>query len=230
MLRVILADAQLELVPPEAAGHPSVRKQANLIGKAPGRLLLDANQHQGAMKGLPEAARRGRPDIVQYSLLALMESPAHKARDVEVCIHTLHGQWIRIKPETRLPRGEARFHGVFAKVLTEGATQDKDPLVWSEGKATPAEVLSGFAKGPVVRLDPEGRAATFDELPGMAHDGELTVVVGGFAHGTFSQAWQEAVPDPVSLWSEPLCAWAVLAECAAAWRTARSRSGSTPPA
>ncbi len=230
MLRVILADAEVELVPGDIAGHPSVRNQAKLLGKQPTRLLLDANAHRAALHQLPDGERRGRPDILQYSLLTLLESPLNKVGGLEVGIHARDGQFIRIKPETRLPRGEARFQGVFARVLAEGKSQDKNPLVWSEGTLTPTDVLAKFATGKVLRLDPAGPAMRFEDLPAQA-DGDLTIIVGGFAHGTFTQAWQDAAPDCVSLWPELLTAWAVLGECVAHWRAQKAPSlpDSTPP-
>ncbi len=231
VLRVILADAEVELVPSDIAGHPSVRNQAKLLGKQPTRLLLDANAHRAALHQLPEGERRGRADILQYCLLTLLESPLNKLGGLEVGIHTRDGQWIRIKPETRLPRGEARFQGVIARVLAEGKSQDKDPLVWSEGVQTPDAVLKKFASGKVLRLDPAGPAIALEDVPAQA-EGDLTLIVGGFAHGTFTEAWQAAAPDSVSLWPDLLTAWAVLGECVAHWRAQKvpSPSGSTPPA
>ncbi len=230
VLRVILADAEVELVPGDIAGHPSIRNQAKLLGKQATRLLLDANAHRAALHQLPEGERRGRPDILQYCLLTLLESPLNKQGGLEVGIHVRDGQFIRIKPETRLPRGEARFHGVFARVLAEGKSQDNDPLVWSEGVRTPQQVLSSFATGKVLRLDPEGPAIQPEALPAQS-DEDLTIIVGGFAHGTFTEEWQAAAPECVSLWPELLTAWAVLGECVAHWRAqkAPSPSGSTPP-
>ena len=217
VLRVLLAGAELELVPPEIAGHPSVR--LNLpVGRKPSEVLLDQNLHATASRPLPDGERRGRPDIVHYTLLALLESPACKAGQVEVAVHTSANELIRIRPDTRLPRGEARMHGLLAKVLRDGRSQDKDPLLWVEGVGKPEKVLAAFGKGPVVRLDEHGAAMAPADLVRRAKGGDLTVVLGAFPSGDFHADWKAAAPDAVSIWGAPLNAWAVAAEVAAAWR------------
>jgi rRNA small subunit pseudouridine methyltransferase Nep1 len=220
MLRVLLVGAELELVPPEIAGHPSVRMNLP-AGRKPSDVLLDQNLHATASRQLPDGERRGRPDIVHYTLLTLLESPACKAGQLEVALHTSANELIRIKPDTRLPRGEPRMHGLLAKVLRDGRSQDKDPLVWVEGVGKPAKVLEGFAKGPVVRLDEGGTALTPADLVKRANkSGDLTIVLGAFPSGDFHKDWKDAVPDAVSIWKDPLNAWAVAGEVVAAWRAA----------
>jgi rRNA small subunit pseudouridine methyltransferase Nep1 len=217
-LRVLIAGAEVELVPVEIAGHPSVRKAADLQGRRPSEILLDQNVHGTAMPRLDDGKRRGRPDIVHYTLLTLLESPLAKQGRVEVAIHTRHGLLVRVRKDTRLPRGEARFQGLLGKVLREGASHDKDPLLWVEEECTPAEALAAFAKGPVLRLDEGGPLLAPAELVSQARGDELTVVLGGFPSGAFDAAWVEAAPEAASIWPEALNAWAVAAELAAAYR------------
>ncbi len=219
MLRFVLAGAELELVPPEIAGHPSVRMNLP-AGRKPSEVLLDQNLHATASRPLPDGERRGRPDIVHYTLLTLLESPACKAGQLEVCLHTSANELIRIRPDTRLPRGEARMHGLLAKVLRDGRSQDKDPLVWVEGVGKPEKVLAAFAKGPVLRLDEGGAAMTPAEVVGRAKGGDLTLVLGAFPSGDFHADWKAAAPEAVSIWKDPLNAWAVAGELTAAWRAA----------
>lgn len=218
VLRIILADAEVELAPAEIAGHPAVRKDAQSQGKRPGEILLDQNQHGPAMARLEDGKRRGRPDIVHYTLLTLLESPLAKEGRLEVAIHTRDSLLIHVRPDTRLPRGEARFQGLLGKVLREGRSHDKDPLLWVDGECTPRHVVKTFAKGPVVRLDETGGPIHPMELAAMAKDGDLTLVLGVFPSGQFSAGWLEAAPQAASVWPEPLNAWAVAAESAAAFR------------
>ncbi len=216
-VHVILADAELEMVPEEIAGHPAVRKHGQTMGKRPGQLLLDANHHWQASKSLPDGERRGRPDITQMSLMALMESPLNKEGKLEVSIHTRHGEWIHIRPDTRLPRGEQRFQGLMARVLTTGQSQDKDPLIWMERKT--ANRIVKDLDGPILRLAEGGDVQDIDAVAKEVGS-DVTVVIGAFPSGDFSAGWKQAVPETVSIWPEPLVAWAVAAECAAAWRRA----------
>jgi rRNA small subunit pseudouridine methyltransferase Nep1 len=217
VLRVILAGAELELVPVEIAGHPSVRMNL-AAGRKPSEAILDQNLHATASRPLPDGERRGRPDILHYSLLVLLESPVAKAGQLEVAVHTRHNELIRIRSDTRLPRGEARMHGILSKVLRDGRSQDKDPLIRVEGVMKPDKVLAAFAKGPVLRLDEGGAALSPADVVAKAKGGDLTLVVGAFPSGDFHRDWKDAVPDAVSIWKDPLNAWAVAAELTAAWR------------
>lgn len=220
MLRILLAEAELELAPPEVAGHPAVRKHAQSLGKKPTQTLLDQNVHRAAILQLPDGERRGRPDIVQYSLLTLLESPLCKAGGLEAAVHARNGELLRIRPDTRLPRGESRFQGLVSKVLAEGRSQDKDPLVWVEGRMEPAQALAAFARGPVLRLDEHGTTGSPEDVVQRAVGGDLTLVLGAYPSGGWSPAWRAAVPEAVSVWPEPLNAWAVAAEVASAFRRA----------
>lgn len=217
MLKVLLVGAELELVPPEIAGHPSVRMNLQ-AGRKPSDVLLDQNLHATASRQLPGGERRGRPDIIHYALLTLLESPVAKAGQLEVAVHTRDNELIRIRTDTRLPRGEPRMHGLLAKVLRDGRSQDKDPLIWVEATMTPAKVLESFAKGPVLRLDEGGAAMVPADVAAKATGGDLTLVLGAFPSGDFAPAWKEAAPEAVSIWKEPLNAWAVAGELVAAWR------------
>jgi rRNA small subunit pseudouridine methyltransferase Nep1 len=226
VLRFILAGAELELAPPEIAGHPAIRATARDQERKPGEVLLDQNMHGAATSRLADGRRRGRPDIVHYTLLVLLESPLCKAGRMEIAIHTRHGELIRIRPDTRLPRGEARFQGLVGKVLREGASNDKEPLLWSEGPKEPHEVIDAFARGPILRLDETGTVTSPSDIVARARDGELTLVLGAFPSGDFPDGWKKAAPEGVSIWKEPLNAWAVAAELSAAYR---ARWDSAPP-
>jgi rRNA small subunit pseudouridine methyltransferase Nep1 len=196
-----------------------VRASAKAQDRRPGQVLLDQNLHGAAIAKLEDGARRGRPDIVHYTLLTLLESPLNKAGGLEVAVHTRHRLLVRVRSDTRLPRGEARFQGLMGKVLREGRSQDKKPLVWVEDELSPAQVLHRFAKGPVLRLDEGGAMVSPLELAGRADDkGELTLVLGAYPAGSFSAEWLAAVPEAVSIWKEPLNAWAVAAEVLAGYR------------
>lgn len=217
MLHVVLAGAEVELAPEEISGHPAVRATAKDQNRKGSEILLDQNLHWAAIKQLPDGERRGRPDILHYCLLVLLESPLNKEGKLKVLVHTRHGELIHIRPDTRLPRGEARFQGLVSKILREGASQDKQPLMWSDGVVKPSEVLE-FCKGPIVRLDEGGAQATPAEVVQRARGSDLTLVLGAFPAGDFPPAWKAAAPEAVSIFPQALNAWAVAAEVVAAAR------------
>lgn len=221
MLYVVLAGAEAELAPEAIAGHPAIRATAKQLERRGSEVLLDQNVHAPAIRQLPEGERRGRPDILHYTLMVLLESPLNKLGGLRVLVHTRHGELVHIRPDTRLPRGEARFQGLLSKVLRDGASQDKEPLLWSDGVVSPAEVLAQ-CKGPVVRLDEGGVAVAPLDLARRAQDGDLTVVLGAFPSGDFATGWKAAAPEAVSIFPQALNAWAVAGEVVAAVRAASS--------
>lgn len=218
-LHVLLADAELELIPKEIQDHSAVLSHAKRVERPTGSLLLDQNVHKPAMKDLDDAPRRGRPDIAHHCLLHLLEHPLSKTGNLTVGLHTRHGDLLRFHQETRLPRGEVRFQGVMAKVLREKPDQQASKLVWHEGRLNPQQALQAFGEGPVVRLDEGGTKMSPLQVVDQAIDGNLTVVLGAFSKGDWSDAWQKAAPVTVSIWPEALNAWVVGAEITAAWRS-----------
>lgn len=218
-LRVLLAEAELELIPKEIQDHSAVLSHASRVERPTGSLLLDQNVHKPAMKELHDAPRRGRPDIAHHCLLHLLEHPLSKTENLQVAVHTRHGDLLRFHHETRLPRGEVRFHGVMAKVLREKPDQKASKLVWHDGRVNPQQALQQFAQGPIIRLDEDGQRLSPLQLVDRAVDGNLTVILGAFAAGDWSKVWQKAAPETASIWPDALNAWVVGAEVTAAWRS-----------
>ena len=62
----------LELVPKELQKHNSVISSARRFNKKPAEILLDISWHFAAMKGIKNEIKRGRPDLVHFSLLELV--------------------------------------------------------------------------------------------------------------------------------------------------------------
>ena len=76
MFTIILAESSLELIPPELSNHQSVLAYSKKFKKNISNTLLDNSWHFGAMKGLENEIKRGRPDIVHLTLLSICTSPA----------------------------------------------------------------------------------------------------------------------------------------------------------
>jgi len=77
MISLILAESSLELVPSELQHHPSVIAHARKLGKHPSEILLDNSWHFAAMKGIENEMKRGRPDLVHFSILEATTIPLY---------------------------------------------------------------------------------------------------------------------------------------------------------
>lgn len=58
LVKVVIAEASLELVPREICDHAAVVKSARLKNKKPTEILLDKSIHYHAMKNLPDSSKR----------------------------------------------------------------------------------------------------------------------------------------------------------------------------
>ena len=118
MLTLILAESSLEIIPSELQNHPSVTSYCKRFRKKSNEVLLDNSWHFGAMKGIENEIKRGRPDIIHLTLLSLCTSPAFYENKIKVFVHTVNDKIININNKTRLPKSYHRFQGLIEKVLS----------------------------------------------------------------------------------------------------------------
>ena len=77
MISLIISESALELVPYDLEDHTSVISHAKKLGKHPSEILLDNSWHFAAMKGLKNEIKRGRPDLVHFSILEATTIPLY---------------------------------------------------------------------------------------------------------------------------------------------------------
>lgn len=209
---LILADAAVELVPRAMRAHPSVVSNAQRQGRDPSRSLLDSSFHHRAMRALPEAERRGRPDIAHFCALLAQGSRLNAAGRLRLFIHTREDLVIAVKPETRLPRVYDRFKGLLEQVLVEGAVpQDERFLEVREGGLK--DLLGELAPARVVLFTPAGARVKLAKLfPPKAPIDGTAILLGAFPHGEFSAAVKALATEAVSIGDDAMEAWTVEAE------------------
>ncbi len=126
-LVLVIGEASLETVPRELWGHPAVYKYARRRGKQPGQVLLDHAVHHQAMKGLPGAEKRGRPDIVHMVMLEALSSPLNLEGLLTLYVHTVGDYVIEVDPSTRLPRNYMLFTGLMEQLFEVGQVPPDSP-------------------------------------------------------------------------------------------------------
>ena len=77
MISLIISESALEIVPYELEDHPSVISHARKLGKHSSEILLDNSWHFAAMKGIKNEIKRGRPDLVHFSILEATTIPLY---------------------------------------------------------------------------------------------------------------------------------------------------------
>lgn len=212
MLRLILAEAEIERVPESIAGHPAVVRNAKRRGKRPGSVLLDANLHHSAMRGIPQWERRGRPDIVHTFLLLTLDSIVNQRGEMEVLVHTRNDEVIRISSETRLPKGYNRFCGLMESLFQNRVVPDRtSPLLKIEEMGLP-ELLKNYEEGGTTILRPERERKLLNEYMRDLDLREHTFVIGGFAVGDFQTDFSGIPHTEISISPLLLKVWTVTSE------------------
>ncbi len=218
MLTLVLADAELERVPEEIAGHAAVRSAAKRRGRPATLTLLDSSVHHAALRGVDDGERRGRPDIVHLFLLLCLDSIPNLEGALTTVVHTRGDRVIRVDPATRLPKNYPRFVGLMEDLFEKGAVPEDRPLLRLE-QGTLADVLRPLAARKVALV--EGKPPE-DALAYLRRQtGDVAAVVGGFPHGTFRSPVADLVDETLTIHAQPLKAWTVAATLLSAYGFAR---------
>ena len=222
LLTLVLAEAELELVPTSIVMHPQVQKAARHRDRRPGRSLLDSSVHHEALRQVREGERRGRPDLVHFSLLLALDSALNKADELRVVVHTRNDERLAIHPDTRLMRNYPRFVGLMEKLFQDGASPRDDPLLVLEEGWPLKRVLEHHATGPIVTFSEKGTPVEPGAwLAGKRAEGDdLTVVLGCFPHGDFHEDPATFSREVVGLGGDALSVWTVEMEILAHWERA----------
>lgn len=222
MLTIILAEAELELVPEKISDHPQVRAAAKNRDRRPSRTLLDSSMHHDAMRQLPESERRGRPDLTHFALILALDSALNQADQLRIVVHTRNDERLAIHPDTRLMRNYPRFVGLMEKLFREGASPNhENPLLLLEPGWSLKRVIEHHAKGPIVCFSEKGTPVDpFAFIDEKAAGGDLTIVLGAFPHGDFHTDPATWAHEVVGLGGNALSVWTVEMDVIAAWERA----------
>ena len=206
----MLAEASIERVPEQLWRHPAVVKTARARRKRPGAMLLDRSLHHSAMRKLPNAEKRGRPDIAHITLLSVMGSPLNKAGLLRTYVHTIDDHIITIDPATRLPRNYNRFVGLIEQLYEEGQVPPRGPPLLTIRRGRLAELVERLEPSKTIAFTRLGRPMTIEEaMKGLAGLDKPMVIVGGFPHGHFSEEVKALADELVCVDKEGLDAWVV---------------------
>lgn len=214
MLSLGLVETALELIPPAIAKHPAVVAAARTRGRPPTRMLLDEAIHSPAMKSLPDAEKRGRPDIAHRALLTILDSVFVRENQLaSLFVHTYDDRVVEIDTRTRLPRRFVRFVGLMEQLLSEQAKEpagEPRPLLRVRSESL-AVLLQQLHPSSIILLTEDGSPTTPPELAQqLLAESNPLVLVGGFARGRVSRAVQDLATHRVSLDPEPLSTSAVV--------------------
>ena len=205
MLNLVLAESALETIPKEIWGHPSIKRFSRRRGKHPRFIILDRSYHHHAMKLLENSKKRGRPDIVHFSLLEALGSPLNREGLLRVYVHTINDYVITVDPETRLPKNFNRFVGLIESLFEHKRVPPKGkPLLTLETK-TLKSLIEELKPTYTIIFSTDGRARILDKaVEKLVEEKKPLVIVGGFPHGNFSESTLKLADEVVCIDPEML--------------------------
>ncbi len=211
MLTLVIADAELELVPKELWNAPDSKSYSKRRTKPLSSLLLDSNylHHAIDAKYPGESKRRGRPDILHALLLTCQESILNKVGQLELFIHTREDKVIIVNRETRIPRSFNRFSGLIEDMFAKRKIQSGGVTLLEMIDSTLMDFIFSRGMKNVRVFSPTGKKSTVSEAVG--DEIATTVVIGGFSEGDFRTKLDD-LGKQYSIYPEELTIWTVAME------------------
>ncbi len=201
MISLILSESSLELVPSELKHHPSVISHARKLGKYPSEILLDNSWHFAAMKGIENEMKRGRPDLVHFSILEATTIPLYLQNKMKLYVHTLDDKVISFGKNVHIPKSYHRFEGVIEKLYQEKEITTNDDVLLEIKEKTFSELLDEINPTKVFGFSTKGAKSTYEKIAKEITD-DTCIVVGGFQKGHFSDLIESKITDLYSVGDE----------------------------
>ena len=201
MISLILSESALELVPFELKDHPSVVSHARKLGKYSSDILLDNSWHFAAMKGITNEIKRGRPDLVHFSILEATTIPLYLQNKLNLFVHTIDDKVIHFGKNVHLPKSYHRFEGVIEKLYQEEKIIANNELLLEIKDQTFSELIDEISPSKVIGFSTEGQLSSYEKIAAELSDNSC-IVLGGFQKGHFFDSTQNKITDLYSIGNE----------------------------
>ena len=198
MVSLILAESSLEIVPETLQTHPSVVSHANKLAKNPSELLLDNSWHFAAMKGIENEIKRGRPDLVHFSILEATTVPLFEKNKLKLYVHTIDDKVIYFGENVHIPKSYHRFSGLIEKLYLEKTIISNDKILLEIKDKCFSELIDEIKPSSVIGLSSQGKNSSFEKVAQSFSD-DACLVIGGFQKGHFSSKIQNKIDQLFSV-------------------------------
>ncbi len=192
MISLVLAESALELVPLELQGHPSVLSHAQKLGKDPSEILLDNSWHFAAMKGINNEIKRGRPDLVHFSILEATTIPLYLQNKIKIYIHTIDDKVIYIGENVHIPKSYHRFEGLIEKLFLEKTIRFDTSILLEIKEKSFSELINEIKPSKIIGFSTKGKLGSFEKISSEISN-NTCMVIGGFQKGHFSESTKSKI-------------------------------------
>ena len=192
MIYLVLAESALELVPLELQNHPSVLSHAQKLGKDPSEILLDNSWHFAAMKEISNEIKRGRPDLVHFSILEATTIPLYLQNKIKIYIHTIDDKVIYIGENVHIPKSYHRFEGLIEKLFLEKTIRTDTSILLEIKEKSFSELINEIKPSKIIGFSTKGELSSFEKISTEISD-NTCIVIGGFQKGHFSESTKSKI-------------------------------------
>jgi len=192
MISLVLAESALELIPLELQDHPSVLSHAQKLGKHPSEILLDNSWHFAAMKGINNEIKRGRPDLIHFSILEATTIPLYLQNKIKIYIHTINDKVIYIGENVHIPKSYHRFEGLIEKLFLEKTIRSDDCILLEIKEKSFSELINEIKPSKIIGFSTKGKISSFEKISSQISD-NTCIVIGGFQKGHFSESTKNKI-------------------------------------
>jgi len=201
MISLILSESALELVPSELKHHPSVVTHAKKLGKYSSEILLDNSWHFAAMKGIKNEMKRGRPDLVHFSILEVTTIPLYLKNKIKLYVHTIDDKVISFGENVHLPKSYHRFAGVIEKLYQEKQIVTNNDVLLEIKDQSFSELIDEINPTKVIGFSTKGISSSYEKIAAEISDNSC-LVLGGFQKGHFSDSIEDKITNLYSVGDE----------------------------
>ncbi len=201
MISLILTESSLELVPSELKHHSSVISHARKLGKRPSQILLDNSWHFAAMKGIKNELKRGRPDLVHFSILEATTIPLYQKNQMKFFVHTINDKVISFGKNVHVPKSYHRFEGVIEKLFQEKKITSNNETLLEIKDQTFSELLDQINPSKIIGFSTKGMASSYEKIASEIPN-DACIVIGGFQKGHFSESIEKKIEQLYSVGDE----------------------------
>lgn len=192
MISLVLAESALELVPLELQDHSSVLSHAQKLGKTPSEILLDNSWHFAAMKGINNEIKRGRPDLVHFSILEATTIPLYLQNKIKIYIHTVDDKVIYIGENVHIPKSYHRFEGLIEKLFLEKTIRFDTSILLEIKEKSFSELINEIKPSKIIGFSTKGELSSFEKISSEITD-NTCLIIGGFQKGHFSESTKNKI-------------------------------------
>ena len=192
MISLVLAESALELVPLELQDHSSVLSHAQKLGKNPSEILLDNSWHFAAMKGINNEIKRGRPDLVHFSILEATTIPLYLQNKIKIYIHTVDDKVIYIGENVHIPKSYHRFEGLIEKLFLEKTIRFDTSILLEIKEKSFSELINEIKPSKIIGFSTKGELSSFEKISSEIPD-NACLIIGGFQKGHFSESTKNKI-------------------------------------